>query len=150
LFNFASKIVPDDKMSEDLFRYFNVKNSELFKARFCTEDDCYALLADLKWKNGFRCRHCGHTNFCRGKSPHSRRCTKCKREESATAHTIFHHCRIPLKTAFEIAFQVCNNPEISTYKLSDSFEHRQMTCWKFKKRVLECKDKGLDALDFTG
>lgn len=109
-----------------------------FDDLFSTDEKCFEFLAGKKWENGFICRKCGHTNYCKGKKPYSRRCTKCKSEESATAHTAFHKCKLPLTEAFKITYLVCNNPDISTYKLSDKFNIRQMTCWKFKKKIIEC------------
>lgn len=102
------------------------------------EDNCLAFLAGEKWSGGFTCRHCGNTNYCKGKKPHSRRCTRCKREESATAHTVFHGCRMPLTQAFAMAYQICHKPGISTYELSRRLDTRQMTCWKFKQKIMEC------------
>ncbi len=102
------------------------------------EDACLSFIAGEKWREGFVCRKCGHTNYCDGKKPHSRRCTRCKHDESATANTIFHGCHLPLTQAFRLAYQVCHNPQISTYELSRQLETRQMTCWKLKKRMLEC------------
>jgi len=96
------------------------------------------VLADYKWANGFVCRKCGHDNYCAGKKPYSRRCTKCKTEESATAHTVFHRCRIPLAEAVKLAETVCKNPEVSSYEISRTFDKRQMTCWKFKVKIMEC------------
>lgn len=96
------------------------------------------MLADQKWKDGFVCRKCGHTHFCKGKKPFSRRCTRCKTEESATAHTIFHRCKMPLNEAIDLARMVCNQPNVSTYELSRAMERRQMTCWKFKVKIMEC------------
>ena len=118
------------------------KNIEIIKFNelFPSEESCLKFLADEKWKDGFVCRKCGHTNYCKGKKPYSRRCTKCKTEESATAHTVFHRCRIPLTDAFKITFMVCNSPDISTYEISRKIEIRQMTCWKFKKKIIECID----------
>lgn len=114
-----------------------------FNLKFSDDDSCLNYLADLKWQHSYVCRKCGHHNFCKGKTPHARRCTRCKHEESATAHTIFHRCRIPLIDAFEIAFQVCSSPDISTYELSRKMERRQMTCWKFKKKIIDCiENKG--------
>jgi hypothetical protein len=72
------------------------------------------------------------------KKPYSRRCTRCKHEESATAHTIFHGCHLPISEAMEIAYTVCGDPNVSSYELSRKLERRQMTCWKFKKKILEC------------
>ena len=118
------------------------KNIEIIKFNeiFPSEESCLKFLADEKWKHGFVCRKCGHTNYCKGKKPFSRRCTKCKTEESATANTVFHRCRIPLTDAFRITFMVCNSPDISTYEISRKIEIRQMTCWKFKKKIIECID----------
>lgn len=109
-----------------------------FSRLFSKEDACLRFLAEQKWAQGFTCRKCGHTNYCKGKTPFSRRCTKCKHEESATAHTIFHRCHIDLVEAFRIAYIVCGDPDISTYELSRKIELRQMTCWKLKSKLMEC------------
>lgn len=112
-----------------------------FETTFSSDEKCLKFLADEKWKDGYTCRKCGHTNYCKGKSPFSRRCTKCKSDESATAHTIFHRCKIPLTDAFEIAYTVCSSPNVSSYELSRKMEKRQMTCWKFKKKITECIER---------
>ena len=112
-----------------------------FEEHFDTDEKCLQHLSEEKWRDGFTCRKCGHTNFCKGKKPFSRRCTKCKSEESATAHTIFHKCKFPLTEAFQIPYLVCHKPDISSYQLSDKLNLRQMTCWKFKKKITECIDQ---------
>jgi hypothetical protein len=38
-------------------------------------------------------------------------------------------------------YLVCNKPGISSYELSRLLETRQMTCWKFKKKLTECLEK---------
>jgi len=103
-----------------------------------TEEDCLSFIAEKKWETGFVCKKCGHTNYCKGKTPFSRRCTRCKHDESATANTIFHRCHIPLPEAFRIVSMVCNDPSISTYELSRQIDLRQMTCWKLKTRLMDC------------
>lgn len=103
---------------------------------FESDDKCYEFLAEIKWSEGFTCRKCGNTNYCAGKTPHSRRCTKCKTEESSTAGTIFHNCKFPLSKAFYIAYNVCKSEEkISTYEFARRLSLRQMTCWKFKTKI---------------
>ena len=108
---------------------------------FTNDDKCLEFLSTIKWKNGFICRKCLNTNHCPGKAPYSRRCTKCKTEESATAGTIFHHCRFNLSKAFYIAYSVCRGSEdISSYEFARRLSLRQMTCWKFNdklKKVIE-------------
>ncbi len=121
---------------------FRELDQEAFKQRFADPAMCMQVIAEEKWKDGFVCRKCGNTNYCQGKTLYSRRCTRCKSDESATANTIFNHCRIPITDAFEIAWMVCGSPKISSYELSRRLDTRQMTCWKFKKRIMECLEHG--------
>jgi len=116
-------------------------DSSKFSVSFKDDLRCLELLSREKWKNGYECRKCGNTNYCQGKTPYSRRCTRCKHDESASAHTIFHRCKIPLHDAFRIAYEVCCSPDISSYELSRMLDTRQMTCWKFKKKISECVEK---------
>lgn len=111
--------------------------SEL-SAYFSKKDECLKFLAEKKWESGFVCHKCGNTNFCKGKTIYARRCTRCKTEESATAHTIFHRCHIPITEAFRIVYLVCHDPAVSTYELSRLLDLRQMTCWKLKSRLIDC------------
>lgn len=121
----------------------NIDKSDYDKL-FSDTEHCLKFLADYKWEDGFICRKCGNTHFCHGKTPHSRRCTRCKKEESARSHTFFHNCKIDLHEAFHIVLKVINNPQISTYALADEFGFRQMTCWRMKKLVENFKiDKKL-------
>lgn len=117
----------------------NMSLSE-FEQQFPTEEHCLSYLANEKWQGGFVCKKCGHTNSCEGRQPYSRRCTKCKHQESATAHTLFHGCKISLPEAFKLSFMVCQNPDISSHEIGRVMEIRQMTCWKFKKKIMECVD----------
>jgi hypothetical protein len=100
------------------------------------------FISEIKWSEGFVCRKCGNDNFCEGKSPYSRRCTRCKAEESATSHTMFHNCKFPVSKAFYIAYTVCmEGKDISSYEYSDQLGINQMTCWKFRKKIKDCVQK---------
>jgi hypothetical protein len=108
------------------------KLDELFQS----DEKCLEFLAELKWSDGFICRKCGNTNYCPGKTPYSRRCTKCKKEESSIAGTIFHNCKFPISKAFYIAYNVCKGKEdLSTYEFARRLSLRQMTCWNFKTKI---------------
>ena len=114
-------------------------SAELANQLFNDNEKALKFIADAKWEVGFVCRKCGHTNFCEGKSPSSRRCTRCKTEESATAHTLFHNIKFPINKAFYIAYNVCvEGKEFSSYDYSHKLELNQMTCWKFRKRIKDC------------
>ena len=124
-------------------QFFKSLDIEKFSTRFASENECLQFLSEQKWTDGFVCRKCGHTRYCKGKTPYARRCTRCKSEESATAHTLFHRCHIPIIEAFQMVFRVCSNPRISSYELSREMEIRQMTCWKLKGKLMEClENKG--------
>ena len=127
-----------------MFTIFDVIKIGEIEDYFSDEEKCLKYLADEKWKEGFICRKCGHTNYCQGKKPFSRRCTRCKAEESATAHTIFHRCRISLPKAFQLAVLVCSDKAISTAKLAEEIKIRPMTCWNFKKKITSCLDSRTD------
>lgn len=110
--------------------------AEQLEELFRSDERCFEFLAELKWSEGFECRKCGNKNYCAGKTPHSRRCTKCKTEESAAAGTIFHNCKFPVSKAFYIAYNVCRGKEdLSTYEFARRLSLRQMTCWNFKTKI---------------
>ena len=114
-------------------------SAKLANQLFNDNEKTLKFIADAKWEDGFVCRKCGHTNYCEGKSPSSRRCTRCKTEESATAHTLFHNIKFPINKAFYIAYNVCvEGKEFSSYDYSYKLELNQMTCWKFRKRIKDC------------
>jgi hypothetical protein len=111
-------------------------SQEQLEELFACDEKCLEFLADIKWKDGFACRKCGNENYCPGKTPYSRRCTKCKTEESSTAGTIFHNCKFPVSKAFYIAYNVCKGKEdLSTYEYARRLSLRQMTCWNFKTKI---------------
>ena len=115
---------------------------DLAQELFNDSEKALRFIADIKWEDGFVCRKCGNTNFCEGKSPSSRRCTRCKTEESATAHTLFHNCKFPINKAFYIAYTMCvEGKPLSSYCYADQLGLNQMTCWKFRKRIENCLSK---------
>ena len=117
-------------------------SAKLANQLFNDNEKTLKFIADAKWEDGFVCRKCGHTNYCEGKSPSSRRCTRCKTEESATAHTLFHNIKFPINKAFYIAYNVCvEGKEFSSYDYSYKLELNQMTCWKLRKRIIDCAMK---------
>jgi two-component system, sensor histidine kinase LadS len=111
-------------------------NADQLDELFKSDEKCLEFLADLKWSRGFKCRKCGNSNYCQGKTPHARRCTKCKTEESASAGTIFHNCKFSVSKAFYIAYNVCKGKDdISSYEFARRLSLRQMTCWNFKTKI---------------
>jgi hypothetical protein len=108
---------------------------------FNNDDKCLEYLSSAKWSKGFICRKCGNDNHSPGKVPFSRRCTRCKNEESATANTIFHNCKFPVSKAFYITYNVSKGEsELSTLELARKLALQELTCWKFKNKVQKALD----------
>lgn len=97
---------------------------------------CLQFLAELKNEKQFTCRKCDNHTWNPGHLPHSRRCTKCAYEESATTGTIFQNAHIPLNKAFYMVYMVyATKGKISSHKLSDMLSIRQSTCWTYTSKV---------------
>ncbi|KAA2239378.1 chromosome partitioning protein ParA [Chitinophaga agrisoli] len=117
-----------------------IKSAELsfkeFSQKYPDREECYKLLADLKWSKGFKCRKCGYVNYSEGLRPYSRRCNKCAYEESPMQSTIFENNRISINKAFYITYLVyTTRGNISSYQISERTDIRQSTCWSYAKRV---------------
>ena len=109
----------------------------MFYKRFDSDDSCYSYLSEIKWSgNSYVCKKCGNTHYCKGRSPYSGRCTRCKYDESVTSGTMFDKCKFPLLLAFHIAFKICTKKKgMSSLELSEEYGLRQKTCWEFKWKI---------------
>lgn len=112
-----------------------------FSAKYPDQETCNKFLADIKWANGFACIKCGNDNYRNGRSPYSRRCTKCNYEESVLYSTIFQNNRIPINKAFYIVYLIYSTKgTISSYQLSEKLQIRQSTCWQYAMRIKKVMD----------
>lgn len=109
---------------------------EEFSAMYPDDESCLKFLANIKWQAGFACSKCGHTNFSEGRSPYSRRCTKCGYDESVTACTLLQNTRLPINKAFYMIFLVyAAKGNISSHRLSSILHIRQSTCWAYSSKI---------------
>jgi hypothetical protein len=107
-----------------------------FIEKFKTDIDCLEYISDIKWADGYRCKKCNNTQYCQGKKPFSRRCIKCRYDESVTVGTGFEKCKFSILIAFHIIFKLSTKKKgMSTLELSNEFGLRQKTCWDFKWKL---------------
>lgn len=129
-------------------------NFEEFSKIYPDRETCYKYLADLKWKEGYSCIKCGNTNYLDGQLPYSRRCTKCRYEESVIFNTIFQNSRIDINKAFYMLYLIYTSKgKISSHKLSEILSIRQSTCWAYgskMKKVMEERRKQLKNVGSEG
>ena len=76
-----------------------------FQEQFATDETCYQYLASLRWPDGFVCPKCGHTKAWQT-SRQLYVCGRCRVQTSATAGTIFHRTRKPLRLWFHAIWQI--------------------------------------------
>ncbi len=123
---------------------FTGVNSITFNRRFKNDNDCYKYLSLVKWEDGYICRKCGNEKYYNGKKPFSRRCLKCKYDESPTVNTMFEKLKFSILVAFHIVFKISTKKKrMSSLELSSEFELRQKTCWSFKQKVQEAMKSSL-------
>lgn len=116
---------------------FNGVNAIHFHNRFSNDEQCYEYIAQAKWKNTtYLCQKCGYDKYYKGKKPYSRRCLRCKYDESPTAGTMFDKVKFSLHLSFHILFKLSARKKgLSTIELSKEFGLRQKTCWAFKWKI---------------
>jgi transposase-like protein len=78
-----------------------------FNEWFPSEKACARFLADLRWRDGFRCPACGGDKNWPTKRGELR-CVGCQRQTSVTAGTIFDKTRKPLRYWFQAMWYVTN------------------------------------------
>lgn len=121
-------------------------NSITFNKRFKEDVDCYEYLSLIKWEKGYVCRKCNYDKYYNGKKPFSRRCLKCKYDESPTTNTMFEKLKFPILIAFHIVFKISTKKKgMSSIELSNEFELRQKTCWAFKQKVQQVMKSSLQS-----
>ena len=108
-----------------------------FNRHFQDDSACFAYLAVIKWPDeSYACKKCSHIKYCKGVKPFSRRCIRCRYDESPTAGTMFDKCKFSLLIAFHIVFKISTKKKgMSSLELSHEFELRQPTCWEFKWKL---------------
>ena len=126
-----------------------IKVSE-FRNKFSAEESCLTYLVDLKWSDGYCCTKCGHNQYYKGRKWHYRRCRKCYYDESATAGTIFHKCKLGLVRTFELAYRISLRKKgMSSCELAKELGCQQKTAWLWKTKYQEAM-KSSEQYDLTG
>lgn len=115
---------------------FKGVNAIEFARRFPNNEACLRFLEEKKWKNGYRCVHCGWNRYRKGRTSFHRRCQRCAYDESVTANTLFHDMRLPMMKAFYLLFRIATKKKgLSTVELAGEVGVQQTTAWLFKRKI---------------
>lgn len=116
---------------------FEGLQAQEFYLRFSDVQECKKYLAEIKWKNGFMCRKCGHCAAQKRKD-FSRICNKCSYIESASANTLFHKVKFGLDKAFIICFEMATTTKgLSAKYFADRLGITPYTARMFGYKVRE-------------
>lgn len=116
-----------------------------FVKRFSDEKACEEHLIKLRWKTGFVCPKCSHTEATLVHAKHRRdadkrmpllECTRCHRQTSVTAGTIFHKSKIPLNKWFLAVYLVANDKRgVAATTLARNLDVSYPTAWLMLKKI---------------
>ena len=108
-----------------------------FQDQFGDDRSCIDALVEIKWPKDYSCRYCGHKKYCSTKRYGERRCTRCRKPESATAHTLFHKLKFPIHKAFMIMYLITTTKKgISALELHRKLGLHRRTALLFKRKVM--------------
>ena len=110
---------------------------------FPTEESCRQFLVDRRWPKGVTCPRCGNTRvFAVPSRPFHWACSKCgpKRRSlyrfSVTVGTVFENSNVPLKTWFEVLWQMLNSKKgVSALQIQRQIGRSYPTAWYMCHRL---------------
>jgi transposase-like protein len=109
-----------------------------FRNKFKTDRDCLQYVLDKKSAAGYSCIKCTGKQYGKGREWHYRRCKNCGYDESATAGTLFHKCKLGMLKAFEMAFRISVRKKgMSSCELSKELGCQQRSAWLWKAKIQE-------------
>jgi transposase-like protein len=94
-------------------------SEEEFRHIFGTENACQMHLMRYRWRDGFKCPHCGSSNkHWEIKIPYGYECSFCQRRTSPTAGTAMHRSHMSLQNWFLAVYLTTQTNGINARKLA--------------------------------
>ena len=108
-----------------------------FQAWFPDEDACIRLLLDRRWPDGFSCPKCGGRSGDLLKSRvYTYECRGCGRQTSATAGTIMHRTKLPLRVWFWAAHLMATHSNgMSARQLAGQMGIAYSSAWLLEQKL---------------
>lgn len=78
--------------------------------RYRGEDECRAILEELRWPDGVECPRCHRMGISKVKKRGQFDCNSCRYQFSVTAGTIFHDSHLPLWKWFLTIYTMLLSP----------------------------------------
>jgi transposase-like protein len=116
----------------------SLKNMDLMRLmEDCdTQEECRAILEELRWKDGIRCPRCDGDKISRIRKRFQYDCDSCRYQFSVTSGTIFHDSHLPLPKWFAATYLMCESKKgISANQLKRNLHTSYQTAWHLCHRI---------------
>src|SRR6266705_1163171 len=101
-----------------------------------TQDECRAILEELRWQDGVKCPHCQSDKISRIRKRFQYDCDSCRYQFSVTAGTIFHDSHLPLPKWFAAVYLMCESKKgMSALQLKRTLHTGYQTAWYLCHRI---------------
>ena len=108
-----------------------------FLSSYGSEEQCRTALVSLRWPEGFICPACGGRTQGFYAARQLFQCSKCRRQTSVKAGTLFHKSRVPLTKWFLAIYLVTQSKnDISSLELSRQLGVKYDTAWGMKRKLM--------------
>ena len=127
-------------MSRNLIQFQSGLSLPEFLKQYGSQQQCESALESSRWPQGFVCPHCQdtrHSAYMRaGKKLFQ--CSRCRRQTSLTAGTIFDSSKLPLTTWFLAMYLLTQSKNnVSALELSRHLGVSYNTAWLIKHKFLQ-------------
>jgi transposase-like protein len=107
-----------------------------FQNRYGTDEACEEHLLKIRWAEGFKCPHCGHEEYGYHSTRHLYQCKGCGYQVSATAGTVMHGSKLPLRKWFWAIFLVSHDKRgVSAKGLERELSVSYPTAWLMLHKI---------------
>src|SRR5271163_4010386 len=87
-------------MARNMVQFQKGLSEPAFEQQYGTEEQCRAIVIELRWPDGFECPACGGHAHSLVKTRGLFQCSTCRRQTSPIAGTIFAATKLPLRIWF--------------------------------------------------
>jgi transposase-like protein len=107
-----------------------------FQKVYSSEEVCRKHLFNIRWADGFKCPHCGHTEYYNHFTRNLYQCKNCGYQASVTAGTVMHKTHIALMKWFWAIFLASHDKRgISAVRLQEELGISYPSAWLLLHKI---------------
>ena len=123
-------------MARNVVQFQKGLSEPAFEQQYGSEEQCRAVVIASRWPRGFECPVCGGRQYSLVTTRDLYQCTKCRRQTSPIAGTIFASTHLPLRLWFRAIYHLTQTKQgISSIELGRRLGVTQTTAWKIKHKL---------------